>query len=53
MRIELTTLIDQLISDRYPETLDDDLPDLLSDGDKRDEAIEQLMKMIEFYKEDL
>lgn len=53
IRTELTKIIDSLIMDTAPQTLDDDLPDLLADGDKRSEAINDLIKMIEFYREDL
>lgn len=53
IRTELTKIIDSLIIDSNPTVLDDDLPDLLADGDKREEAIDNLIKMIEFYKEEL
>ena len=50
---ELSRIIDSLILDNNPEVLDDDQPNLLADGDQREEAIEQLQKMIENYKENL
>jgi hypothetical protein len=53
MRNTLSELIDEIITDNHPEVLDDDLSDVLADGDNRDEAINDLIKMIEFYREDL
>jgi hypothetical protein len=53
IRTQLSKIIDSLVIDTRPETLDDDLPDLLNDWDKRNEAIDSLIKMIEFYREDL
>ena len=53
IRANLSKIIDSLIEDAYPMTLDDDMPDLLDDTDKREEAIDKLIKMIEFYREDL
>jgi len=53
IKTQLSNIIDSLIMDSNPTVLDDDLPDLMADGDKREEAIDQLTKMIEFYKEDL
>jgi len=50
---QLSEIIDSLVIDTKPETLDDDLPDLLDDGERRGEAIDTLIKMIEFYREDL
>jgi hypothetical protein len=49
----LSDIIDSLIYDEHPQALDDDLSDILADGDNRDEAIDRLIKMIEFYREDL
>jgi hypothetical protein len=48
---ELTRIVDSLILDNNPTVLDDEQPDLLQDGDQREEAIDQLQKMIENYKE--
>lgn len=48
---ELSKIVDSLILDNNPTVLDDEQPDLLADGDQREEAIEQLQKMIENYKE--
>lgn len=53
IRTQLTILIDNLIIENHPEALDDDQVELLQDGDEREEAINQLIKMIEFYREDL
>lgn len=50
---ELTKIIDSIILDDNPTILDDEQPDLLADGDKRDEAIDTLIKIIENYREDL
>ena len=50
---KLTEIIDALIIDDNPQVLDDEQPDLLNDGDKRSDAIDQLIKMIEFYREEL
>ena len=52
-KTELSRLIDNLVMDSYPTILDDDLPDLMADGDKRSDAIDELVAMITFYKEDL
>lgn len=52
-RTALTKIIDDLIMESNPQVLDDDLPDLMADGDKRSDAIDKLIKIIEFYKEDL
>ena len=51
IKTELSKIIDSLVIDNNPQTLDDDQPDLLSDGEKRQEAIDQLLKMIENYRE--
>lgn len=51
IRTELTRIIDNLVIDNNPQTLDDDQPDLLSDGEKRQEAIDQLKEIIENYRE--
>lgn len=53
IRTELTRIIDSLIIDNNPDVLDDQQPDLLADGDKREEAIDQLVKIIEGYRGDL
>ena len=53
MRKILSELIDSIILGNNPQVLDDDQPDLLADGEKRTEAIDTLIKMIEFYREDL
>lgn len=53
IRQQLTKIIDGIILDDNPQALDDDQPDLLQDGDKRSDAIEDLLKWIEFYREDL
>lgn len=50
---ELSRIIDSLIQDANPQALDDDLVELLESADAREEAIETLLKMIEFYREDL
>lgn len=53
IRTELTKIIDSLVIDNNPQVLDDDLSDLMADGNKRSEAIDQLVKIIENYREDL
>jgi len=53
IRRRLSQIIDGLILDNNPEVLDDDLPDLMADPNERDEAINELIKMIENYREDL
>ena len=53
IRTELTRIIDGLVMNTAPQTLDDDLSDLMADGDKRSEAIDNLIKIIENYREDL
>lgn len=52
-RTALTKIIDNLVIESNPTVLDDDMPDLMADGDKRSDAIDQLVKIIEFYREDL
>ena len=49
----LSKIIDSLIMDANPSVLDDDLVELLESADEREHAIDTLIKMIEFYKEDL
>jgi hypothetical protein len=49
----LSQILDSLVIDNHPQVLDDDQPDLLADSDKRSDAINNLIKMIEFYREDL
>lgn len=50
---KLSSLIDSIILDFHPETLDDDIEDLLDDADNRLEAMEylheKLGKMIQEY----
>jgi len=53
IRTELSRIIDSLIIDANPTVLDDDLPNLMADGDKRSDAIDLLIQQIEFYREDL
>lgn len=53
IRIQLSRIIDSLILDRNPLVLDDEIPDILSDGSNRDEAIDELVEMINSYREDL
>lgn len=48
----LSQIIDSIIADES-HALDDDLPDVLQDPEKRDEAIDILIKKIEFYREEL
>ena len=50
---QLSRIIDSLIVDANPTVLDDDLPNLMADGDKRSDAIDLLIQQIEFYREDL
>jgi hypothetical protein len=51
IKAQLREIIDSLVLDKYPETLDDDQPDILSDGDNRDEAIDTLIGLIENYRD--
>lgn len=53
IRTELSRIVDSLILDNNPTVLDDEQPDLLADGDKREEAIDTLIKIIENYREEL
>lgn len=53
IKTELSKIIDSLIFDNNPQALDGDLPDLMQYGEQRQEAIDRLIKMIEFYREDL
>lgn len=53
IKTQLSKIIDSLIIDTKPETLADDLPDLLADGDRRNDAIASLIQMIEFYRDSL
>ncbi len=53
MKIELSKLIDTIVIDLNPSTLDDDIADLLSNSVDRDEAINVLVRMIENYREEL
>jgi uncharacterized secreted protein with C-terminal beta-propeller domain len=47
IKTALSKIIDSLTMDSNPEVLDDDLPDLMADGNKRSDAIDELLKMIE------
>lgn len=49
----LSTLIESFIVDNNHTVLDDDLSDVLSDRDQRDEAIDDLIRYIEHNREDL
>ena len=51
IKAELREIIDSLILDKHPEATDDMHADLLSDGDNREEATDDLIKMVEFYRE--
>ena len=53
IRKKLSEIIDSLVIDNNPQALDDDQPDLLSDGEQRSEAINQLLKIIENYRDNL
>ena len=53
IRKKLSEIIDSLVIDNNSQALDDDQPDLLSDGEQRSEAIDQLLKIIENYRDDL
>lgn len=53
IKTQLSKIIDILIADNNPTVLDDDLADVQADSEQRKEAIDQLVKMIEFYREDL
>jgi hypothetical protein len=48
----LSELVDSFILDNSP-VLDDMIPDLLSDPDRRDEAIDNLINFIEHNREDI
>ena len=49
----LSKIIDELVLENNPMVLDDDTPELLNDGEQRQEAVDKLAKMLEFYREDL
>lgn len=49
IKAQLSKIIDSLILDNHP-ALDDDIPDVLSDGENREDAIDTLVKMIENYR---
>jgi len=53
IRTHLSEIIDSLVLDNNPTVVDDDQPDLLNDSEKRNGAIDQLIKIIENYREDL
>jgi hypothetical protein len=46
-KTRLDTLIEDMIYDRYPQTLDDDLADLQADGGNRVEAIQEIISYLE------
>lgn len=48
---QLEELVNSFIMDNNPQALDDDLPDLFDDGDRRQEAIDDLIKYIESNRE--
>ena len=47
---KINELIDKVILDFSPETLDDDIPDLLDDWDNRENAIEILIDKLQKMK---
>ena len=49
----ISDMIESNISDSYPQMFDDDLVTVLSDGDIRSEAIDDLIRFIEANREDL
>ena len=52
-RTGLSKIIDNLVIEANPNVLDDDMPDLMADGDKRSDAIDKLIEIIKFYREEL
>lgn len=50
---QLSDLVDSFIMDNNPSALDDMLPDLFSDPDQRDEAIDDLINFIEHNREEI
>lgn len=50
---KLSDLVDSFVMDNNPSALDDMLPDLLSDPDQRNEAIDDLINYIENNKEEI
>ena len=53
IRTKLSEIIDSLVADNNPTVLDDELADVQADPQQRDKAIDDLIKMIEFYREEL
>lgn len=51
IKTELSKIIDSLILDNNPLAIDDLYPELLSNGDERQKAIDQLKEMVENYRE--
>lgn len=53
LRKQLSDLVDSFVMDNNPTALDDMLPDLFSDPDQREEAIDDLINFIEHNREDI
>jgi len=53
LRTQLTRIIDEMVMDNNPTVLDDDLADVQADAEERYIAIDQLLGIIENYREDL
>jgi len=50
---KLSEVIDSIIADKHPDALSDELVTLLENPEERDEAVDLLIKRIEFNREDL
>lgn len=53
IRKELSRIIDSLVASNNADVLDDDLADILADKDQRSEAIDDLICIIQNYRETL
>ena len=47
IKTRLNTLIEDIIYDRFPQTLDDDLADVQGDGQNRLDAIQEIINYLE------
>ena len=50
---KLSQVIDSIIADKHREASSDELVTFLENPEERDEAVDLLIKKIEFYREDL
>jgi hypothetical protein len=46
----LDDIVDEIVYENHPQALDDDLPDIMDDGDNREISINQIITLLERMK---